>query len=130
MFLGFLSDDEKRAFAGLAGRMIEADGIAVPAEKVALTTLRRELGITVSEASEADPAELATVFGSRRAKVAALLELIGLGYSDSGYSVEENAFVSEVAKTMGVSSDEIGRLEAWVKEHVRLVENALSLMQD
>lgn len=129
MFLGMLSSDEKRAFARLARMLIEADGIVVEAEATALAALEGEMGLATGEQSdEQDVTRLAESFGSRRAKVGALLELIGLGYSDSRFSVDEKSLVTVVAHDMGLSADDLGRIDAWVKEHVRHVEDALALM--
>ena len=126
MFLGALNNDEKKAFAGLAQKMIETDGIVVGEEKEALAALKLELG--GAEAGSQDVAELAAAFGTRQAKVAALLELIGLGFSDAKYSVEESSFITSVAEAMGIDNDEIPQLESWVREHVCLVKRALNMM--
>jgi hypothetical protein len=129
MFLGMLSSDEKRAFARLARMLIEADGIVVEAEETALAVLEGEMGLATGEQSdEQDVTRLAESFGSRRAKVAAILELIGLGYSDSRFSVDEKSLVTVVAHDMGLSAEDLGQVDAWVKGHVRHVEEAFRLM--
>ena len=130
MFLGVLNDDEKRAFTILAGRMIDADGIVVASELQALAALRKEMGLPESRnGNEHDVGKVASVFISRRSKIAALLELIGLGYSDANYSLGEESFVSSVAGTMGVSREELSRLDAWVRRHMQHVEAALAMME-
>jgi hypothetical protein len=126
MFLGALNNDEKKAFAGLAQKMIETDGIVVGEEKEALAALKLELG--AAEADTREVAELAATFTTRQAKVAALLELIGLGFSDASYSVDESSFVTSVAEAMGIENDEIPQLESWVREHVCLVKRAFNMM--
>ena len=129
MFLNLLDSDEKRAFAELAEKMIEADGLVIGREESALASLKAEMGITgSSEGRSVD--DLAGVFHSWRSKIAALLELVGLGYSDVNYSVNEQSLVDEVARQMGVTTDELAEVEAWVREHVSLIRRALILMRD
>ena len=129
MFLNLLDSDEKRAFAELAEKMIKADGLVIGREEAALASLKAEMGISGSgDGREVD--ELAGVFHSWRSKIAALLELIGLGYSDVSYSVNEQSLVDELARHMGLTPDEVEEVEAWVREHVSLVRRALILMRD
>lgn len=129
MFLNLLDSDEKRAFAELAEKMIEADGLVIGREESALAALKAEMGISGGgDGRSVD--ELAGVFHSWRSKVAALLELIGLGYSDVSYSVNEQSLVDEAARKMGLTADELEEIEAWVREHVSLIRRALILMRD
>jgi hypothetical protein len=74
--------------------------------------------------------DLAGVFKSRRSKVAALLELMGLGYSDTSFSVSEESLVNTVANQMAISPDELHELEEWVQDHFSLVRRALILMRE
>ncbi len=129
MFLNLLDNDEKRAFAELAEKMIEADGLVIGREAAALAALKAEMG--VSDGGDGRSVEaLAGVFTSWRSKVAALLELIGLGYTDVNYSVNEKSMVDVVAGQMGLTKDELAEVEAWVREHVSLIRRALILMRD
>jgi hypothetical protein len=129
VFLNMLESDEKKAFAELASRMIEADGIVVGREAAALAALKAEMGVA-DATDERSADELAAVFSTRRSKVVALLELIGLGYSDTAFSVTEQSLVTEVATAMGVTEGELSRLQSWVQEHVDLVQRALVFMRD
>jgi uncharacterized tellurite resistance protein B-like protein len=129
MFLGVLDENERRAFAVLARQMIEADGIVVNQEQEALAALARELGVDLEEGVSQDPTELATVFRERPAKVAALLELLGLAHSDQRFTAEEQSHVQVVASAMGIGSDELAELDGWVRQHVRHVEAAMALMR-
>jgi uncharacterized tellurite resistance protein B-like protein len=128
MFLGFLNDDEKRAFIALAEHMIEADGIVVGSEREALAALRFELGLPPGEEDKRDLSELAEVFGSHRSKIAALLELIGLGYSDSRFNLDEKSMVALVAHEMAIDATDLARIEAWVKDHVNHINAAMEMM--
>ena len=130
MYLNLLDDDEKRAFAELAERMIEADGLVVGREQAAVAALKAEMGLADAREGVRTVDELAGVFKDRRSKIAALLELIGLGYSDTSFSVDEESLVNAVANRMAISPDELHNIEAWVQEHFALVRRALILMRD
>jgi uncharacterized tellurite resistance protein B-like protein len=130
VYLNLLDDDEKRAFAELAERMIEADGLVVGREAAAVASLKAEMGLADAEGGGRTVDELAGVFKERRSKIAALLELIGLGYSDTSFSVDEESLVNAVANRMAISPDELYSIEAWVQEHFALVRRALILMRE
>jgi len=130
MFLNMLTVEEKGAFAELAEKMIQADGIEIGRETAALAALKAEMGISGSVGNDHSISELAGVFASKRSKIAALLELMGLGYSDTSFSVDEESLVTGVASEMGVSPEELAEVEAWVKDHVALIRRALVLMRD
>jgi uncharacterized tellurite resistance protein B-like protein len=130
VYLNLLDNDEKIAFAELAEKMVEADGIVIGREAAALASLKAEMGISESEGGGRTVDELAGVFKSRRSKVAALLELIGLGYSDISFHVTEESLVNSVANQMAVTPDELHEMEEWVKEHVNLVRRALIMMRE
>lgn len=130
MFLNMLDDDEKRAFAELAEKLIEADGLVIGREAQALASLKAEMGMTGSSNGGRSVEELAGTFKGRRSKVAALLELIGLGYSDTSFSVNEESLIDSIADQMGVSAKELGDIEDWVKDHFALVRQAMLLMRE
>jgi len=130
VYLNMLDRDEKIAFAELAEKMIEADGLVVGREESALAALKAESGISDTGGSGRTVEELAGVFQNRRSKIAALLELIGLGYSDTSFSIGEESLVNEVANRMAVTPDELRDIEAWVQEHFSLVRRAMILMRE
>jgi hypothetical protein len=130
MFLNMLTIEEKGAFAELAEKMIQADGIEIGRETAALAALKAEMGITGDVTKDRSLAELAGVFANKRSRIAALLELMGLGYSDTSYNVSEESLVTSVAYEMGISPDELTDVEAWVQDHVALIRRAMVLMRD
>jgi hypothetical protein len=130
MFLNLLENEEKKAFAVLAERMIQTDGIVVGSEAVAIAALKGEMGIASADAGDLSVEELAGVFASRRSKVVALLELIGLGYSDTSFHVTERSLVWTAAAGMGVTADELAHLEGWVQKYVELVRQGMVFMRE
>jgi hypothetical protein len=129
MFLNMLDLDEKRAFLLLAEKMIEADGMVVGREVAVLASRKAEMGIAGGGDGDRSVEDLAGVFKDRRSRVVALLELFGLAYSDTDFSMNEQSLIAEVAQHMDLSLDELGELEAWVQEHVALVRRAMVLMR-
>ncbi len=129
MFLNMLDIDEKRAFTLLAEKMIEADGIVVGREAAALASLKAEMGLSDSDQDGRSVEELARVFKDKRSRVAALLELFGLAYTDTNFDLGEQSLIAAIAEDMDLGSDEIVALEKWVQDHVSLVRRALALMR-
>jgi len=131
MFLHMLNDDQKRAFAALALKMAAADGTMVGRETAKLRSLAGEINLDLADWDKAGGvAELASAFTDRRSKVVALLELLGLAYSDTSFQAIEGSLVDEVARAMNVSDDDLKRLEAWVGDHAAHVREAFALMRE
>jgi hypothetical protein len=131
MFLNFLDDDEKRAFAALAQKMIASDGIVVGREASTLAALVGEMGLDIDTVdTETSIADLAAAFTGRRSKIVALLELVGLGYSDTSFEGVERSLVAEVARSMNIDSGDLARIESWVRQHVDHLLQALTLMRE
>ncbi len=129
MFLNMLDIDEKRAFAVLAEKMIEADGIVVGREAAVLASLKAEMGVAGSGDDQRSVAELARVFKDRRSRVAAFLELLGLAYSDTDFDLQEQSLLASVARDMGLGDDDRAALEKWVQDHVAHIRSAMVLMR-
>lgn len=131
MFLNLLNDDQKAAFAALAAMMIESDGIVVGREAATLSALHGEMGLTQApRSSGASLSDLAQAFSDRRSKMVALLELVGLGYSDTSFSGTERSLVSDIARELGVGAEDVDRLEAWVQGHMEHIRSALVLIRE
>jgi uncharacterized tellurite resistance protein B-like protein len=130
LFLNLLDKDEKLAFAELAEKMVEADGLVIGRETAAVAALKAEMGLSGSTGSGRSLDELAGIFKGRRSKMAALLELMGLAYSDTSFAFGEESLVNAIANRMAVTPDELHAVETWVKEHVNLVRRALIMMRE
>ena len=128
--MNMLDIDEKRAFTLLAERLIEADGIVVGREEAALASLKAEMGIAGSGDDARGVEELARVFKNRSSRVATLLELFGLAYSDTNFDMGELSLIATVAHFMGLGAEELDALERWVQNHVSLVRRAMVLMRE
>jgi len=125
-----LDVDEKRAFALLAEKMIEADGIVVGREAAVLASLKAEMGLSEAGDDDRSVQDLARVFKDRRSRVAAFLELLGVAHADTDFDLAERTMLVSVAKGMGLEKDEVAELEGWVQDHVALVRRAMVFMRD
>lgn len=130
MFLAMLNGEEKQAFAVLAQRLVSADEVFEAAELRALDILWAEMGIESPEVDRRDESELAAVFETRRSKVVALLELLGLACSDRDFCLDEESMITAVAHEMGLDAAKLARLDRWVSDHVRHLDAALALMAE
>jgi hypothetical protein len=122
VFLENLNVQEKAAFLGLAQHLIRADGVLAAEEENLLATLSAQSGAIAP--LEGSPAHLADQFETRRSKVSALLELMGLGFADGEYHPLEKALVLEVALAFGIDKAELFGMESWVIRQTALLEEA------
>ncbi len=135
MFVAMLSTEQRRAFMACARRLVAADGCVVREERAALAALAVEMGSPrpgdpdLEALDGLDESALAALFDSRRARVAVLLELLGLARSDHEFSLDEKSFVTVMAHEMGLDAAELARLDAWAEEHERQLAAAFALMQ-
>ncbi len=131
MFLSLLNGAEKRAFIQLADHLAAADEVVLEAEKQAIGALKTEVGLPGGPGEHLVPVEeLASVFVSRRAKIVALVELLGLAYADSEFETNERSMIVIAARAMEIEVADLRRLEEWVKDHIKLVERALAFMNE
>jgi len=125
MFLHLLKDNQKLEFLKLARRMIDADDVALDTEKAYLYRLFREAGLRahdreVPRDAIADPA----VFDSRRARVAAAVEMLVLALIDGDFDANEKAMADEILEQFGIGDDDqadIGRAADNIVEAYALV---------
>lgn len=127
MFLENLTDGEKAAFLGFAHKLVQADGVLREREGEVLGSLGAMAGGPVAEGTVN---ELAEAFQTRKARVSALLELLGIGLVDGEYHPAERAAVSEIAQALGFRETELAEMESWVVRQVALVEEAVGFWTD
>ena len=121
MFLENLIGREKSAFLGLAQKVVQADGVLAPREAQLLASLEATVGEDVAEGTVED---LAATFQTRQSKVSALLELMGLGFTDGEYHPAEGRLIKKISKVLGFTEDELVGMENWVVRQVALIEEA------
>lgn len=130
MFLSNLNTEQKQAFLGLAHQFIEADGRLASQEKLMLVAMKAEMDLPAdTEVPVAGLSKLLQPFSSKSAKATALLEIIGLGYSDNEFHSEESIFVKNMAESFKVSKNEILQMENWVIRQIMLTREITQFFQ-
>jgi hypothetical protein len=88
------------------------------------------MGLAAGDGDGRSVEELAGVFTSKRSKVAALLELLGLAYSDTDFEPGEASLIAEVARRMNLTAGDLAEINGWVQEHVGHIRRALVMMRE
>ena len=116
---------------GLAKHLILSDGKMTDREDVALRQIERETGMTSDGILPTDASDVATVavLLGRRARVATLLELLGIAYADDEYHPGENEMIKSVAAALGVTDNEVLQMENWVLRQMVLAAEARSFFE-
>lgn len=131
MFLSTLNIEQQQAFLGLAHLFVGADGRLAPQEKAMLDVMKAEMSLPEdTEVPTDDLPNLLKPFDSKPAKVAALLEIIGLGYSDNDFHPQESVLVKSMAEGFNVPEDEILQMENWVLRQIMLAREATQFFEE
>jgi uncharacterized tellurite resistance protein B-like protein len=125
MFLQHLSEKEKKAFLTLAKEFILVDGVLSQEEEALVTVMKAEMGIEEGfKDGEKNREELFGMFESRKTRIAAIIEMQGLGYANMEYHTEEQAFINQMANTFKISKEELSKIDDWVIRQVALLYEA------
>lgn len=131
MFLHLLNDKEKGGFLSLAHKLVWADGEFASEEQLFLDAMKREMGLpSDEEAKDADPTVASGNFGSKKSRVAAMLELIGLAHADNEYHPDEVALLKTVNAAFDFSETQFAAMENWVLRQLTLTREADAMMQE
>ena len=131
MFLSALDDLEKTAFLALADAVIQADYHLAPQEETMLSAMRAEMGLPEpAEVPEMDIGTAASVIDSRRSRVAVMLELAGLAYSDGEIHAEEEILLARIGAAFGFTDDELLAQREWVMRQLALASEAKVMMME
>lgn len=120
MFAYHLTFDEKEALLRLVGHLAAADREVSSQERKFVSDLAHDLNVSAQGVleglDETSLEELCGQFERESARKLAVVELIDLGLADHEYFAEEKAAVREVAERMGISEEEVERIEEWVEQ--------------
>lgn len=128
MFLNRLNEDQQGALLSLATQLMSADGKQRAEETELLDALRQQMSPTVVPA-QITSSDLPGVFATRPARVALMLELLGMALVDAEYHVTEQAFVNAIAKVLDIDQPELSDMESWVRRQFALVREAEQFME-
>ena len=128
MFLHELSSEQRRAFLVLARHVIDADNRLAIQEVERLDRLYVEAGLPAETAEAPDAvADLNLLFGTERARVAVLLELLLVAYVDGTLHPRETAALRAVAARLHVDAGTFENALDWGRRYQALVEEAAHL---
>ena len=129
MWLSALTEGQREALFGLAHNVVVSDGILDPNEEGMLDQFRREMELNPTfEGEYLELDGIDAVFGSRKSRIIALLNLLRLSYADGAFEIEEECLLKEISRAFKVDDSEFMLLDNWVKRFVALEEEARNLM--
>ena len=121
MFLGKLSEKEKNAFISLSVHASNSNGDFAEEEKMMIQEYCKEMGIPFFDANSAiSMDEIIAVFqeSDLPIKKIILLETLGLVYSDGVFDESEKGFISDFAKKIGLTEEDVVKQTAAIKEYL------------
>lgn len=128
MFLHQLDSSQRRAFLILARRVIDADRRLSIQEVERLDLLYLEAGVPAEMAdAPSNAVDLNLIFPDRQSRVAVLLDLLLVGYTDGRLDPREEAVVREVAAQLGVDAGTWEEARSWAERHQALVREAAQI---
>jgi len=128
VFIQDLDLAQRRAFLVLARRVIDADNRVTLQEVERLDRLYAEAGLEAEHADAPSHAgDLNLMFGSRKSRVAVLLELLLLACVDGRVDPREEAAVRAVAAQMGVDAGTWQEARDWADRYQALMRDAAQI---
>ncbi|TAE18026.1 MAG: hypothetical protein EAZ95_05415 [Bacteroidetes bacterium] len=117
MFLNLLKQEEKIAFLTLAKKIISIDSTISKQEMVLLNSMKRELELDDIDVQYLDASieEVCALFSNSKSKVSAIMELIGIGFVDGKFVLEEQNLIYQIADAMNISREETNMYIDWAR---------------
>lgn len=127
MFIHNLNFDQQSALLYLAHEVAKADGTlhSMQVELVEVLKTQSQQGV---EERAVEQSELASIFDTERSKCSAVLELLGVAHANQEYHANEKDLIGQYAHAMGLSSDKLFALEAWVEKELALMQEVEQLL--
>ena len=121
MFLNLLNDRQKQSFLALATKVVMADGGVVPEENVTLNVRVAEMGGGVVAPPEEIFGDANTaVFDPPKSQFIVILELMVIAYSDEEFHADERPIIDYLAKSFGISAENMKIFEDWARRQAPL----------
>lgn len=128
MFVQYLNERQQGALLHYAHEVMRSDNVVEAEELLQLKELRAQTHSGV-EAEDVPLDELPGVFEDRLSQVVLLLELVGVAYSDSDFSVQESHLVARIADVLNIDKEDVlGHIESWVRRQYLMMDEARRLM--
>jgi hypothetical protein len=131
MFLHALDDSEREAFLALARDYIKADEKVSFQEEAMMKQLCLEMGLAFDHTlPERSREEWLAMIARRRARVAAMFELLALVNADKSFDTRERELVFETAKAWDISEAELEKMSDWHDRQLELLSEAFLMMEE
>jgi hypothetical protein len=128
MFLNELTLEQKKAFLAIAMKIIGADGLLDPRERLMIESMRYETGLwNETDLPKGTIEELVQPFDTHRSRVIVMLESIALVYADEEYAAEEAKILRALALMFEFSEDEAKTMDDWVRRYKSLLKEAADM---
>lgn len=130
MLMRHFNTEQKKAITKLAYGMMMADNLMREEERDIVAALDHELGVA-SQMKAADfhqPVDL-SLFDTPEAKVAVMLKLFAIAYSDRRMHAAEAEILRAYARQLGATAEQFDAMNEWGMRHYLLVEQAKSMVQ-
>jgi hypothetical protein len=114
MFLNLLTQDEKKAFLGLAYKVAMADNIYHEQEQAMMEYYEYESGMKLDSEKDSSVEELCSVFQSKTNKAYCMIELLSLAFSDSEFHQDEKKIIDEVSERLNIDDNFIKYTCDWI----------------
>lgn len=131
MFFRHLNTAQKCQLVVMAYRMMVADHRIREEEQSILATLEHHLGVKdqVTEADFHKPLDPG-LFDSHESRVAVMLELFAVAYSDRVIHAFEVDMLRHYAREFGFGADMFERMSDWTKRHILLLAEAKGFLSE
>ncbi len=129
MFLENLTPAEKPALLDLARHLADADGRVEPSEHDLITRMASEMGIDIPATPPGPIEQLIPCFETRRAKLIAMFELIGLGYADRHMGAAEVAIAADIARRFDFTVEVVDQIDDLVQDHLAVAQRTFEFFQ-
>ncbi|MCP5106522.1 MAG: hypothetical protein GY950_24270 [bacterium] len=130
MFLNSLNEEQKKAFLGLAIKIIGADGQLDPRERQMIEAMRFEMGMfteTDLPRGYIEIEDMVKSFDTRQSQVILMLEGLALAYADEELHGEEEKILRELALVFKFSEEDATNMENWVLRYKELLKEAAAM---
>lgn len=129
MFMREFDIEQKKAITKLAYAMMVADDRMRAEEQEIVKALTHELGVAhlMQPTDFHLPADL-SLFRTPKAKLALMLKLFAIAYSDRQMHPEEAEVLREYGRRLGVPARQFDELNEWGQRHYLLVEQAKAML--
>ena len=125
MFLTELSEIEKRAFASLSYHAAMANGILAVEESKLIEEYCKEMNIhyfSFDSADDLKDIEKVFISSTDRIKKIVVFELFGVMYSDGKFDLDEDVFIRNFSKEIGIETETIEAIKKMIDDYYHLVE--------